>query len=53
MEQKHTEKSITHTDDDQSTGNHKQPGNRDAKGADKFGGSRTGSKNVEPVQGDT
>jgi hypothetical protein len=47
MEQKHTEGSIEHTDDEQDTGNHKKPGAPDSKGADKFGGSRAGAENVE------
>lgn len=48
MKQPHTEKSIDHTDDQQNTGNHKKPGEPDAKGADKFGSTRTGADNVEP-----
>ena len=48
MEQKHTEQSIKHTDDDQDTGNHKKPGAPDAGGADKFGGTRAGARNLEP-----
>lgn len=48
MKQPHTEKSIDHTDDQQNTGNHKKPGVKDAGGADKFGGTRTGADNVEP-----
>ena len=47
MKQKHTEEDIIHTDDDQNTGNHKAPGAVDAKGADRFGGTRSGSENVE------
>lgn len=47
MKQPHTEKSIDHTDDQQNTGNHKKPGEKDAGGADKFGGTRTGADNVE------
>ncbi len=47
MEQKHTEQSIKHTDDEQNTGNHKVPGRPDAGGADKFGGTRTGASNLE------
>jgi len=31
----------------QDTGNHKAPGAPDAKGADRFGGTRTGAENVE------
>ena len=48
MEQKNTEQTIEHTDGEQDTGNHKVPGAPDAKGADKFGGTRAGSGNVEP-----
>ena len=48
MKQPHTEKSIDHTDDQQNTGNHKKPGEKDAHGADKFGGTRAGADNVEP-----
>ena len=47
MEQKHTEESSEHTDGQQDTGNHKKPGAPDAKGADRFGGTRTGAENVE------
>ena len=47
MEQKHTEKTIEHTEGEQNTGNHKKPGSSDAGGADRFGGSREGSQNVE------
>lgn len=47
MEQKHTEQSIEHTNGQQDTGNHKKPGMPDTKGADKFGGTRTGAENVE------
>ena len=50
MEQKHTEGSIKHTDDQQNTGNHKQPGQADTKGADKVGGSRAGAENVEKTE---
>jgi hypothetical protein len=31
----------------QDTGNHKAPGAPDHKGADRFGGTRTGAENVE------
>ncbi len=34
--------------DQQHTGNHKQPGAADEGGADRFGGTRTGAENVEP-----
>ncbi len=47
MEQKHTEQTIKHSDDDQNTGNHKKPGASDAGGADRFGGTRKGAENVE------
>ena len=47
MKQNHTEEDIVHTDDDQNTGNHKVPDAMDAKGADRFGGTRSGSENVE------
>ncbi len=50
MEQKHTEQTIEHTEDDQNTGNHKKPGAPDSHGADKFGGTRTGAENVEKPQ---
>lgn len=49
MEQKHTEQTIKHTDDEQNTGNHKVPGAPDAGGADTFGGTRKGAENVEPA----
>lgn len=48
MKQPHTESTIEHTDSQQNTGNHKKPGAPDQGGADKFGGTRTGAKNVEP-----
>ena len=48
MKQPHTEKSVKHTDDQQNTGNHKKPDAPDAKGADRFGGTRKGAENVEP-----
>ena len=47
MKQNHTEENIVHTNDDQNTGNHKAPDAVDAKGADRFGGTRSGSENVE------
>ena len=47
MKQAHTEDTIVHTDDGQNTGNHKRPDAADANGADRFGGSRAGSENVE------
>ena len=46
-QQPHTEESIKHTDDEQNTGNHKVPGQPDAGGADKFGGTRKGAEIVE------
>lgn len=52
MKQPHTEESINHTDGQQNTGNHKQPGAADAGGADRTGGTRTGAQNVEPASGD-
>ncbi len=47
MKQPHTEQSIQHTDDEQNTGNHKEPDAKDAGGADRFGGTRAGAENVE------
>ena len=47
MKQPHTEESIEHTEGQQDTGNHKVPGQPDTGGADKFGGTRAGAKNVE------
>jgi hypothetical protein len=47
MKQSHTEQTVQHTDDQQNTGTHKKPGASDAKGADRFGGTRTGKGNVE------
>jgi hypothetical protein len=38
------------TSDQQNTGNHKKPGQPDTHGADRFGGTRTGKENVEPVK---
>jgi hypothetical protein len=49
MKQPHTEQTVRHTDDQQNTGTHKKPGAPDAKGADRFGGTRTGQENVEPA----
>lgn len=46
--QPHTEETVRHTDGEQNTGNHKKPDAPDAKGADRFGGTRTGAENVEP-----
>ena len=50
MKQSHTEETVRHTDDQQNTGTHKKPGAPDEKGADRFGGSRAGSENVEPAR---
>ena len=50
MKQDHTEESIAHTEGNQNTGNHKKPSEPDAKGADRVGGSRAGSENVESTQ---
>ena len=47
MKQPHTEESIDHTDGQQDTGNHKKPGEPDAGGADKRGGTRAGAENLE------
>ncbi len=47
MKQPHTEEKIVHTDDEQDTGNHKTPDAADAKGADRFGGTRAGAENFE------
>ena len=49
MDQKHTEQSIEHTDDQQNTGNHKKPGAPAAGGADAFGGTRKGAENLEKI----
>jgi hypothetical protein len=48
MKQPHTEADIVHTDDQQNTGNHKQPNAAEKAGADRFGGTRAGAENVEP-----
>lgn len=45
--QPHTEESIEHSEGQQNTGNHKKPDAPDAKGADRFGGTRAGAENVE------
>jgi hypothetical protein len=50
LKQPHTEETIRHSDDQQNTGTHKQPGSADAKGADRFGGTRAGDQNVEPTR---
>lgn len=47
MKQPHTETTIKHTDDEQDTGNHKVEGAEDAKGADRFGGTRAGAERLE------
>ena len=50
MKQPHTEETVRHTEDQQNTGTHKKPGTEDAKGADRFGGTREGQQNVEPTE---
>jgi hypothetical protein len=52
MKQPHTEETVRHTDDQQNTGTHKRPNTPDEKGADRFGGTRTGQENVEPTRKD-
>lgn len=47
MQQTHTGQTVEKTDGQQDTGNHKKPDAPDAKGADKFGGTRAGAANVE------
>ncbi len=51
MKQPHTEGELSHSSDQQNTGNHRSdhalPG-----GADKLGGHRVGAENVEPASGD-
>ncbi len=47
MQQSNTEGAVDHTNSEQNTGNHKRPGAPEAKGADRFGGTRTGAQNVE------
>nr|WP_321984388.1 hypothetical protein [uncultured Lichenicoccus sp.] len=47
MKQPHTEDAVEHSDGEQDTGNHKKQDAADAKGADRFGGTRAGSGNVE------
>ncbi len=42
------ETSIQQEMEQQDTGNHPAPGAVDQKGADTFGGTRTGAENVEP-----
>jgi hypothetical protein len=49
MKQQHTEQAISHTDDQQNTGNHRQPG---STGPDQLGGTRAGAENVEPSTSD-
>ena len=49
MKQPHTEVTVGHTDDQQNAGTHKKSDAPDAKGADRFGGTRAGKQNVEPV----
>ncbi len=50
MKQPHTETDISHTDDQQNTGNHKKPGTPESGGADRLGGTRTGAENVEKAK---
>jgi hypothetical protein len=52
VKQPHTEETVRHSEDQQNTGTHKKPGAPDEKGADRFGGSRAGSENVEPARKD-
>ena len=52
MKQPHTEETVRHTGGEQNTGNHKKPDAPDAKGADRFGGTRAGAENVEPAARD-
>jgi hypothetical protein len=52
MKQPHTEQTVSHTDDQQNTGNHKKPGAPDAGGADRLGGTRSGAENLERARGD-
>jgi hypothetical protein len=47
MSQTHTEETVEKTEGPQDTGNHKKPDAPDAKGADRFGGTRAGARNVE------
>lgn len=47
MEQSHTEEMVQKAEGQQNTSNYKKPNAPDAKGADKFGGTRTGAENVE------
>lgn len=49
MKQPHTEETVKHSDGEQNTGNHKKKGAPDEKGADRFGGTRTGARNVEEL----
>jgi hypothetical protein len=50
VKQPHTEETVRHTHDQQNTGTHKKPKAPDEKGADRFGGTRAGSENVEPAR---
>jgi hypothetical protein len=51
MKQPHTENTVRRTDGEQNSGNHKKPGAPDPGGADKFGGTRAGSENIEkPIE---
>jgi hypothetical protein len=47
MKQPHAEQSVRHTEDQQNTGNHKKPDAPEARGADRFGGTRAGAENIE------
>lgn len=52
MKQPHTEDQVVHTDDDQNTGNHKRRSASGARKPNEFGGTRTGTKNVENPSSD-
>jgi hypothetical protein len=47
MRQPHTAETLRYTDDQQNTGTHKKSDAPDAKGADRFGGTKAGRQNVE------
>ena len=50
MKQPDTEQGVQHTDGEQNTGNHKRPGDKEARGSDRHGGTRTGADNVEDTK---
>ncbi len=49
MKQPHTESTVTHTQGQQNTGNHKKPGTPEEGRVEQVGGTRAGAENIEPA----